>query len=71
LVGTPPRDRDQTHALIDHAPQCLRIEHAVRIVGDDLDDGTGPTRGLEEGDVIRRILGPGGQDAVAGAEGGG
>ena len=44
--------------------QGRRVEHALGVVGDDLDHRPGATGNLEEGHVVGGILGPRGQDPV-------
>ena len=67
-VGRHPGDRDKPHAIVDHPLQRLRIEHAVGIVRDDVDGHAGALGDLQERDVVRRVFGAGGEDAVAGPE---
>jgi hypothetical protein len=59
------RDRDQPGALVNHALQSRDIDLAVIVVGHDHDLDAGLLRHLQVGDVVRGILAPAGQDAIA------
>ncbi len=64
-VGRDPGDRDQLDAAVDHGFQRHRIEHALGVVGDHLDDRAGALGGLDVGDVVGGVFGARGQDTVA------
>ena len=71
-LGGDVGDRDELDrpaAVGEPAAQVVDGELAGLVVVDDLDDGAGARGDLEEGDDVAGVLGPCGQDPVAGREG--
>ena len=70
-LGWDVRDRDELHRTGVVGEPAAKVAHGELpglVVVDDFDDGAGARGDLEEGDDIAGVLGPGGQDPVAGRE---
>ena len=61
-------ERDELHALVEHAREALDVDLAVLVVGDDHDRGAGAVGDLPHRDVVAGVLRVGGEDAVAGLQ---
>jgi hypothetical protein len=59
-------DRDELDRLAQRPLELVEIDLALAVVTDDDDLGGGLARDLQVGHVVARVLGAGGDDAVAG-----
>ena len=59
------RDRDQLGARADRALQCLEVELPGAVVADHVDLNAHTRLHLQKGEIVRQVLGPHRDDAVA------